>query len=198
MKATILAVLFATAATLSWAGDEKSGDCHKAGKSEASAPAEKSASKADEKKAEPVTPQAAFEGLKTLVGTWEGPAPSAEAPKMQVSYRMISNGTTLMETMFSGTPHEMITMYHLDGSDLVLTHYCAGGNQPRMKLDLKSSAPRDLHFAFAGGSNIPEAGMHMHEGNIRLVDADHVEAEWMTYSAGKPQGAKAFSLLRKQ
>ncbi len=36
-------------------------------------------------------------------------------PKDAVNYRLISNGTTLMETLFPGTADEMITMCHLDG-----------------------------------------------------------------------------------
>ena len=34
----------------------------------------------------------------------------------------------------------MINMYHMDGDDLVLTHYCAGGNQPTMKLNTENSS----------------------------------------------------------
>jgi hypothetical protein len=198
MKTTMTAVLVLTAVG-TWAGDGKSGDCPQGAKTAAAAPAEKSGAKAEEKKAEPVTAQAAFEGLKSLVGHWEAPGPGPEAPKMQVSYRMISNGSTLMETMLAGTPHEMITMYHLDGGDLVLTHYCAAGNQPKMKLDLEASTAKNLRFAFAGGSNISESSMHMHDGSIRLIDADHVEAEWTTYKDGKPEaGSKVFALARKR
>ncbi len=50
----------------------------------------------------------------------------------------------------------MINMYHLDGDDLVLTHYCAGGNQPHMKLDRASATSGKLQFDFIGGTNLDE------------------------------------------
>ncbi len=48
-------------------------------------------------------------------------------------FKLLSGGSAVRETMFPGTDHEMTNMYHLDGHDLVLTHYCAEGNQSRMR-----------------------------------------------------------------
>ncbi len=81
---------------------------------------------------------AAFEKLKGLAGSWTGAGPEGEGEAPH-EYRLASAGTVVMETMYGGTDHEMINMYHLDGDDLVLTHYCSGGNQPRMKLDRASA-----------------------------------------------------------
>ena len=69
-----------------------------------------------------------FEKLKTLVGTWESPMEGGKS--FTVTYRLVSNGTVLMEE--SGM-EEMVTMYHPDGDSVMLTHYCAGNNQPRMR-----------------------------------------------------------------
>lgn len=177
MKITMmLAVALVAAARFAAAGQDK-------------APAAKA-------EAAPVTARVALEELKALAGTWEGPGMEAAGPKMSITYRVISAGTTVLETLFPGTPHEMITLYTLDGDDLVLTHYCAGGNQPRMKLDLKTSTAKDLHFDFTGGTNLTADGMHMHEGKIRLIDADHVESQWTTYQAGKAMDPHTFSLSR--
>ena len=49
------------------------------------------------------------------------------------TYRVTAAGSAVMEVLFPGTDHEMVTVYHQDGDDLILTHYCAAGNQPRMK-----------------------------------------------------------------
>ena len=47
-------------------------------------------------------------------------------------YRYDDRGK-LVETIFPGSEHEMITVIHPDGDDLALTHYCMLGNQPQMK-----------------------------------------------------------------
>ena len=52
-----------------------------------------------------------------------------------VVYKLTGAGSALVETQFPGTGHEMVSVYHLDGDDLRMTHYCAAGNQPRVKLD---------------------------------------------------------------
>jgi hypothetical protein len=131
-----------------------------------------------------VAPRAAFDSLKRLAGEWEGQAgvkkeaeaKKPDAPPQKVTYRVVSNGNVVMETLFGGTNHEMITMYHLDGEDLVLTHYCAAGNQPKMKLDTEKSTDRDLRFSFA----------------------DHIESEWAGQQGGKPGHTAGFKLTRKK
>ena len=56
-------------------------------------------------------------------------------PGVVHEFKTSAAGTVVMETMNPGTGHEMINMYHVDGDDLLLTHYCAGNNQPRMRLN---------------------------------------------------------------
>jgi hypothetical protein len=141
--------------------------------------------------------RAAFTRLKALAGEWEGTVTSADGPKTRVVYRVTSGGSTLLEDLFPGTDHEMISMYHLDGDALVLTHYCAMGNQPRMRL--AEASRNELRFEFAGGANIkPEKDAHMHSGRIVFADADRIEARWAVYEGGKPIGENAFFLSRKR
>ncbi len=89
---------------------------------------------------EGVEAKAAFDRLKTLAGEWNVAA-SGEHHDSKVIYKVTAAGSALMETDSAGSKHEMVTMYHLDGKDLLMTHYCAAGNQPRLKLDLKASKP---------------------------------------------------------
>jgi len=143
--------------------------------------------------------RAAFEELKKLDGDWDGHVMASDGPEVSVSYRVTAAGSVVMERVFSGTPHEMVTMYHLDGKDLRLTHYCAGGNQPRMRLNPATSKPTELSFDFDGGSNLdPDVDSHMHSGRILLKDAGHIESVWTGYDQGKPAGTKRFILARKK
>jgi hypothetical protein len=145
-----------------------------------------------------VDPAAAFERLKALAGTWTGTAMQKDGPRAEVRWEVISARTAVMETLFPGTDHEMRSVYHMDGKDLVLTHYCAMGNQPRMRLSVASSRPDELVFDFAGGTNLdPAKDAHVHSGRIRLVDAEHLEAEWAVYQDGKVGGHHRFFLGRE-
>lgn len=138
--------------------------------------------------------KAAFEKLKSLNGEWEG---TAKGHKASVTYRTASNGSVVQEDLFPGTDHEMISMYHLDGDALVLTHYCALGNQPRMRLS-KTSSPDELRFDFDGGTNFkPETDTHIHSGRIKWLSPDEIESEWAVFQGTKQVGANTFLLTRK-
>ena len=114
-----------------------------------------------------------------------------------MSYAVTSGGSVVKETLFPGKPHEMITMYYMDGNDLVLVHYCGFGNQPRMKAE-PGSDPAKLPFKFAGGANIdPAKDSHMHEVEFVFVSAKEVRATWQTWVKGKVDHAKEFHLKRK-
>ncbi len=140
---------------------------------------------------------AAFERLKALAGDWEGHVQQPDGPPGQVTWRVASGGSVVMETLFPGSEHEMISMYHLEGEQLVMTHYCAMANQPRMRLAPGSTAG-ELRFDFTGGANLdPATTPHVHSGSIRFPGADRLEAEWQVWSGGKPSGANRFYLRRK-
>ena len=153
---------------------------------------------ADAAKPARVDGKAALQKLKTLAGEWRGHVVTEGGPEASVVYSVTAGGSTVTEKLFPGTAHEMVTMYHLDGNDLVLTHYCAMGNQPRMRLVKASGTdPVELRFDFTGGSNIdPAKDMHMHAGTLTLRGGDRLEAEWAVYDEGKQAGANRFFLDR--
>src|SRR5512142_1951308 len=144
-----------------------------------------------------VSPAAAFEQLKALAGTWQGPAGHGSMDgAATVVYRVASGGSVVQETLFPGTPHEMISMYHLADGQLVMTHYCAMANQPRMKLDAAASTPQRLVFAFDGGTNFdPAKDGHVHSGVLELK-GDTVRADWAVWSGGREAGHNVFELHR--
>jgi hypothetical protein len=142
--------------------------------------------------------KAALERIKSLAGQWRGHVVTKDGPPGEVVYSVTAGGSTVVEKLFPGTGHEMVSMYHLDGADLVLTHYCAMGNQPRMRLVKASGTdPLELRFDFAGGDNIdPAKDMHMHAGTMTRRGADRLEAEWAVWDKGAPAGANRFFLDR--
>jgi hypothetical protein len=140
-----------------------------------------------------------FARLKALAGTWKGTAMagSPEAFPVEVDYRLTGGGSAVVETLFKGTEHEMVTVYHCDGGDIVLTHYCAAGNQPRMRL--ATPGAKELVFEFDGGTNLdPRQDGHMHVGRLEIVDADHIRTRWSFYSGGKPDHDARFELQREK
>ncbi len=159
---------------------------------------------ADEKKDAPkVSPaDARFEHFKQLAGEWVGKAPPFEAGKdgqeMHVLYKVVSGGTAVVETIMPGTDHEMVTVIHKDGDDLVLTHYCMLGNQPHMKADLKGD-DKKVAFQFVSGSNMKsEKDPHMHNATFTFVDKDTLKTEWSHWHDGKEAGTATFELKRKK
>jgi len=128
-----------------------------------------------------------LERLKKLAGTWVAADKDGKPTDQVVSViRVTAAGSAVHETLFPGQPHEMVSLYHRDGADLVMTHYCSLGNQPRMKADPHSPA-NQIRWLFAGGTNLdPAKDKHMHEGTITFVDDDHLEWSGVCWEGGKP------------
>lgn len=145
----------------------------------------------------PADGKAALERLKALAGEWQGTAESAGGPPASARYEVGSGGSIVRELLFPGTDHEMLSVYHLVDGQLVLTHYCALGNQPRMKL--KASAGDDLVFDFDGGTNFsPEKDPHVHGGRIHFISPDRMEQAWTFFAGGQATGEKKLFLTRKK
>ena len=142
-----------------------------------------------EKKASPL-----FDQLKKLEGTWT--SDSKDHPT-DVTYKVSSGGSVLVETMAMGNHAEMITMYHPDGDGLALTHYCMLGNQPRMKA-AKDQKPGLIKFEGDGGTNMKPEDKHMHTLTVTFVDADHVKQDWTLFEGGKEQTVVTINLVRKK
>ncbi len=137
-----------------------------------------------------------FERLKSLVGEWQGKGPDGQ--QVNVSYQVISAGSVLVETLQSGTEPNMVTLYHLDGDKIMVTHYCSIGNQPRMVADAPAGEIKNLNFKFVDVTNLakPSAG-HMRNLAVTFEDKDHIKQVWTWREDGKDQ-LTTFNLERKK
>ncbi len=139
---------------------------------------------------------ALFEQLKPLEGYWNYYDAKG---KWQGSGRiaLTSGGSVLREVMFSGTPHEMTNLYHMDGNALVMTHYCASGNQPRLRLPTwHLTKPGEFDFRFASISNWTSGDEYMGRLQLAIADKDHASQTWTSYKNGKAS-AETFELRRQ-
>jgi hypothetical protein len=130
---------------------------------------------------------AGLEKMKKLAGTWLAADKDGKATDQVVSIiKVTAGGSAVHETLFPGQPQEMVSIYTADGPDLILTHYCVLGNQPRMKADPKS--PRNqIVFRFAGGTGLnPAKDKHMHEATLTFVSDDRIEVQGTGWENGAP------------
>jgi hypothetical protein len=140
----------------------------------------------------------AFSRLKTLQGDWiDVDGTFGEKGKVAVTYRVTGGGNAVVETFPVGTPNEMVTVYHVDRGELVLTHYCTSNTQPRMTSG--GLQGNTIAFEYAGGDNIdPAKTSHMHSAKIEFVTADEIKATWVNWSNGKSDHAATFRVVRKK
>lgn len=85
-----------------------------------------------------------------LVGRWKATTPQNRT--ILVSYRVVSNGSALVETFTSASGKETLSVYHRDGAGLMLTHYCAQGNQARLRA-IEATRER-IVFSYLDATNV--------------------------------------------
>lgn len=148
-------------------------------------------------KASAATAAAQFEQLKTLVGEWRGKGTyGEEVSEASLSYKITAAGSVVMERMGAGTEFEMITMYHLNGEDLMLTHYCALKNQPRMRAT-PSTDTSAIAFNYIDGTNMAsDQVQHMHSLTFDFLGEDQIKAVWSMHADGVEQSQAIFNLKR--
>ena len=142
---------------------------------------------------------AIFERLKQLEGTWfgEGGALGGDSSSVVHKFRVVAGESVVMEIMDPDGEQE-INMYHVNGNDVLMTHYCGGGSQPRLKLEYARASSESMPFVFFDATNLenPAVDRHIHAGKIVFVDSNHLESWWTVYKDGKEVAKSRFNLQR--
>jgi hypothetical protein len=143
---------------------------------------------------------ARMETLTKLAGTWVALDKAGKPTEQIVSvFKVTAAGSAIHETIFPGTPHEMVSVYHLDGKDLVMTHYCAGGNQPSMRASAMRGNALDFDFESVRDLDGPDETCM---GEMTMVfNADGtVEERWSGLTDGQvdPAHGMVFKLKRQR
>jgi hypothetical protein len=143
---------------------------------------------------------AALAQLRSLAGDWEGTLEWTGARtgtgKMNATYYQTGNGSAVVENLTVDGVPSMSSVYHLDGADLRMTHYCGAQNQPRLKANQIDVAKGILNFEFVDATNLrsPDAP-HVYGLEMRLLSADHITVTFL-FEAGGKQSREFIDLKR--
>jgi hypothetical protein len=80
----------------------------------------------------------AFARLSAIEGAWQS---VGGAGTVTAEYALVSRGSALVESWITPSGTRTLTVYHPDHASVLLTHYCAQGNQARLRLT-EASATR--------------------------------------------------------
>jgi len=132
----------------------------------------------------------AFGRLKSLSGEWHGDyewtGARTDRGSMNISYTLTGYGSALIENISSEGTLSMTSVYHLDGNDLRMTHFCGAKNQPRLKAKRVDLAHGVIDFDFVDITNAPSLDApHVHGVEIRLIDATHMTLTFLFQSGGR-------------
>jgi len=133
---------------------------------------------------------AALAQLRSLAGEWEGSLEWTGARtgigKMNATYYATGNGSAVVENLAVDGVPSMTSVYHLDGADLRMTHFCGAQNQPRLKARQIDVAKGILDFDFVDATNLasPDAP-HVYGLEMRLLGADHITLTFLFEGGGK-------------
>jgi hypothetical protein len=152
--------------------------------------------------AEQTTSSRALGQIKTLTGSWSGTfqwtGGRHDSGSMNASYYVTGNGSAVVENLMNESTPVMTSVYHLDGPDLRMTHFCGAQNQPRLKarrIDLDHGA---IDFDFVDATNLrsPDAP-HVHGLEIRMVDSNHLTLTFL-FQSGSIENREEINLKRTE
>jgi len=129
----------------------------------------------------------AFAKMKTLAGEWEGQTVhDGHVLPTTTTFKAVADDSVVLDDLAPGTQHEMVTMFHMDGTRLLATHYCSNHNQPRL-VAVSGSDPNVIEFEFLDATNLPDAAArHMTHIKFIVVDSEHHIEEWTAMEKGQP------------
>jgi hypothetical protein len=151
---------------------------------------------AADKPANPDASKQAYEKFKALAGTWQGK--STKGWNEQIQFNILAGGSAVEERSFDAHPGEtMLTIVHMDGDRLMLTHYCAAKNQPRLLATSISADGNTIEFTFLDATNLPsrEKG-HMDKAVFHFIDDRHFTTKWTWYQDGKEKWLEEIRMER--
>jgi hypothetical protein len=133
-----------------------------------------------------------------LDGRWEGHLAWSGARQgtgeIAANYTLAKFKNSVTENlMMDGTPY-MTSVYHLDGSDLRVTHFCVE-SQPRLKADRLDAAAGSAHFALVDVTNAGPKSGYVEEISLTNTDPKTLRIEFV-FKGNGPRSVETVDLKR--
>jgi len=139
----------------------------------------------------------ALDWLRSMTGTWKAHAQwtggRTESYDMTAVYSVTGNGTAVVEDLGKDGVTSMTSVYHQDGTDLRMTHYCGVGNQPRLKATSIDTSTKSVRFEMTDITG--RQGPHVGAVALRFIDHDHATLAF-TFVGGKTPSIETIDLTR--
>lgn len=129
--------------------------------------------------------KAALENVKKLEGSWK--TDGKDGPVQYVAMRLVANGSSVLETVTAAdrTTVTQVTIYSLEGNELVALNFGAGG-QSR----LKATGTAGESVKFEGSKDARVSGLNL------LTKDSKLRQEWLVREGGR-DAKKTVELLRE-
>lgn len=144
----------------------------------------------------PDTSSAELNRIKSLAGRWSSTTSMFGKKDEQVftEFEVTAGGSAVIETIFPGTPHEMVSVYYDDDQGkLAMTHYCMMRNRPHFALVESDKDTIKLDVTKVEGLKSKDAPS-MGAITLQFEDGDHFSST--CESGGKADGKEAPMTMR--
>ena len=132
----------------------------------------------------------AFESFKGLKGKWSIQSEGKPLP-IEMTYDDGSKNSIVTEQF-----GKELSVIYRDGKDLLMTHFCNAGNQPRLKLRT-SSTPRRLEFETFDITNLKnESSAHIQKIIYKKIDDRNFDLE-ILWKKGSSFESEKYRLSKK-
>jgi hypothetical protein len=138
--------------------------------------------------------------IRTLAGEWQGKfqwtGARTASGAMNATYYLTGNNSAIVENLTVDGVPTMTSVYHLDGADLRMTHYCGAGNQPRLKAQHFDMGKGLINFDFVDATNLasPDAP-HVTGLELQILEADHLRLNFR-FQGGTKESHEEITLTR--
>jgi hypothetical protein len=147
---------------------------------------------------------APMDRMKSLHGLWigktiSGPAPESLGYPIWLEYESVSAGHAVMERLgFGPRPTDpakleeerrgaMVSMYHQETDQLMMTHFCAANTQPRVRTKAIPADMSKFQFFFVDSTNILNATMmNIRHFTLEFPSKDVLIQRWQPHDNVKP------------